>query len=36
VSHEVLDAVLGEVYQQVEVTFPALVRLAFGGRENSP
>lgn len=33
----VLDQILGEMYEQVEVTFPLLVRLAFGSeRENSP
>lgn len=30
VSGEVLDQVLGELYDQVEATFPPLVRLAFG------
>ena len=33
----VLDQILGEMYEQVEVTFPLLVRIAFGPeRENSP
>ncbi len=33
----VLDQILGEMYELVEVTFPLLVRIAFGPeRENSP
>lgn len=30
ITPEVLDSVLGELYEQVEVTFRPLVRLAFG------
>lgn len=30
ITPEVLDSVLGEMYEQVEITFRALVRLAFG------
>lgn len=30
ITTEVLDSVLGELYEQVEVTFRPLVRLAFG------
>lgn len=38
VDPSVLDQVLGEIYAQVELTFPPLVRTAFGGgaREKRP
>lgn len=36
-SESVLDQILGEIYEQIELTFPLMVRLAFGsGREKSP
>lgn len=36
VSFEVLDRLLGEIYQLVEHTFRPLVSLAFGRREKTP
>lgn len=35
-SFEELDALLGEIYLMVEMSFRPLVRLGFGGREKRP